>query len=83
MELSSIKALMERTRGLIDAACENVFLARYLREACRELRYSNLDYREFLREQRLGAQTMAQGMRQRWIEKQVPLKHDSSSERLP
>jgi hypothetical protein len=68
------EAVLERTRSLINAACENVFLARDLCEASRELRYTTADFREFLRDQRLAAQTMAQSMHERWIEKQTPAK---------
>jgi hypothetical protein len=60
MSRSSLDAALERTRSLINAACENIYLARDLREACRELRYANSDFREFLREQLLRAQSTAQ-----------------------
>lgn len=47
--------LMERTRSLISAACENIMVARELRELSQNLRYDNSDLREFLREARLRA----------------------------
>lgn len=45
---------MERTRQLVNAALEQVSLARELRETSGNLRQTNKDFRDFLREQRLA-----------------------------
>lgn len=50
-----LDAIMQRTESLINAARENACRARELREMCQSLRAENLDYREFLLEQRLRA----------------------------
>ncbi|HKW24621.1 MAG TPA: hypothetical protein VJN48_02480 [Terriglobales bacterium] len=44
---------MERSRQLVNAALEQVSLARELRETSENLRQTNKDFRDFLREQRL------------------------------
>lgn len=44
---------MERTRQLVNAALEQIILARELRETSGNLRQANRDFRDFLREQRL------------------------------
>jgi hypothetical protein len=48
-----LAATMERTRQLMNAALEQVSLARELRETSGNLRQTNKDFRDFLREQRL------------------------------
>jgi hypothetical protein len=45
---------MERTRQLVNAALEQVSLARELRETSGNLRQTNKDFRDFLREKRLA-----------------------------
>jgi hypothetical protein len=84
MKSLSTKDLTEQTRCLINAACENLFRARDLCESSRELRYTNSDFREFLRDQRLYAQSMVQNMHERRLREAVPpRKRKSTSERPP
>jgi hypothetical protein len=52
---SSIEEMQERTRSLIEALRENIFVARELREVAQVLRDENADYREFLSEKRVNA----------------------------
>lgn len=78
MRSAPIGEIIERTSSLIDGALEKIFIARELREASRELRYNNSDFREFLFENRQAAQSQYQ----RWLDRRTNAAH-STSERLP
>lgn len=84
MASQSLDEMMERTHSLLTTLLDKVYLAKYLQEVSRELRYDNSDLREFLREQRLRGQTLAQGMHERWVGGATasPRKHDSASKPL-
>lgn len=82
MASQSLDEMMERTHSLITALLDKVNLAQCLQEVASELTYDNSDLREFLLEQRLRGQTLAQSLHERWVGK-VLRKRDSASKPLP
>lgn len=55
-----LAAAMERTQQLMNAAIEQVILARELRETSGNLRQTNKDFRDFMREQRLAGLSLCE-----------------------
>jgi hypothetical protein len=64
MRSQSLDEIRERTRSLINAARENMFLARDLCEASYEILNDNSDLREFLFENRQAVRSKYQ----RWLD---------------